>query len=107
MHCLICPKCCELEVNEDKVVGAGCRRGEGFARQELVMPKRVITTTIWCDTISDRLKIPVKTCEAIPLADIRLVMRDIRSIVIKSKPYVGQILNDIVRYSLEVTCDGQ
>ena len=65
MHCLICPKCCELEVNEDKVVGAG-QEGEGFARQELVMPKRVITTTIWCDTISDRLKFR-QDLEAIPL----------------------------------------
>lgn len=107
MHCLICPKCCELEVGNDKVSGAGCRRGEAFARQELMMPKRVVTTTLWVESKSDLYKVPVKTCEPVPIADISVIMKEIRNVVLKEKPDFGQIIRVSDLISVEVTGDRQ
>ncbi len=50
MTCVICPKSCEISAaTRDgalEVAGAGCMRGEEYARMEIGDPRRVVTTTV-------------------------------------------------------------
>ena len=50
MICITCPMGCHLSVqrlsaSEIAVTGNRCARGEAYAREELLSPKRVVTTT--------------------------------------------------------------
>jgi CxxC motif-containing protein len=50
MICITCPMGCHLSVqrlsaSEISVTGNRCARGEAYAREELLSPKRVVTTT--------------------------------------------------------------
>ena len=51
LTCIECPMGCELEVQtlDAKVVsveGNGCPRGKAYAQNEMVCPRRVLTTSI-------------------------------------------------------------
>ncbi len=69
MTCITCPTGCELEVSnahgELEITGFQCRRGEEYARNEVLNPRRVLTTTV-------RVRggvlplLPVRTAAAIP-----------------------------------------
>jgi len=87
--CIICPKCCELEMDGTEVSGAKCKRGKVFARQEAILPIRVITTTIRCETKQGIKMIPVKTASPVPLADIPSIMRHIRRVTCSEIPALG------------------
>ncbi len=50
MICITCPMGCHLEIErlsetEISVTGNRCARGESYAREEILSPKRVVTTT--------------------------------------------------------------
>jgi CxxC motif-containing protein len=50
MICITCPMGCHLSIRrlsatEISVTGNRCARGEAYAREELLSPKRVVTTT--------------------------------------------------------------
>jgi CxxC motif-containing protein len=61
--CIVCPRGCRLQVehvdDHIEVSGAGCRRGERFAREEVTDPRRNLTTTVQT------------TCEAVPRLPVR------------------------------------
>jgi CxxC motif-containing protein len=51
MHCIVCPVGCfgRVNVEEGKVTDASgfiCKRGIGYAEEEINAPKRVLTTTV-------------------------------------------------------------
>ena len=51
LTCIICPIGCEMciELDEGRVVsisGNTCKRGEAYAREECICPKRTLTTTV-------------------------------------------------------------
>ena len=51
MTCITCPTGCQLEVTRNadgelSITGAQCRRGEVYARNEILDPRRVLTTTV-------------------------------------------------------------
>lgn len=87
--CIICPKCCELEIDGIEVSGAKCKRGEEFALQEALVPLRVVTTTLRCDLNGERKMIPVKTVSPVPLKDIPQIMRHIKGVRISEPPVLG------------------
>jgi CxxC motif-containing protein len=78
--CIVCPTCCELETDGTEVNGARCPKGETFALQEMVMPLRVITTTVRCETSKGVAMLPVKTACPVPLSGISEIMRRIKSL---------------------------
>ncbi|HEY9053887.1 MAG TPA: DUF1667 domain-containing protein, partial [Rectinemataceae bacterium] len=50
MICITCPLGCHLSIErtspgEISVTGNRCSRGEAYAREELLSPKRMVTTT--------------------------------------------------------------
>lgn len=62
--CILCPKGCRVTLLPGgEAQGNGCPKGEAYARQEAVAPKRVLTTTL---KGRDGRLIPVKTAAGVP-----------------------------------------
>ena len=87
--CIVCPTCCELETDGVKVNGALCPKGEGFALQEMVMPLRVVTTTVGAETPEGIRMIPVKTTAPVPMGRIFEIMKEIKALRLSEIPAVG------------------
>jgi CxxC motif-containing protein len=95
--CIGCPLGCRLEVEEDdlgevvEVRGWSCRKGEKYARQEHVDPRRVIATTvhvqggIWA-------KLPVKTSDEIPKDMVIEVVRRARQVTVTAPVKMGDVI---------------
>lgn len=95
--CILCPNGCELKLlkaeNTDlyKVVGNKCPKGENFAIDEYIAPKRMVTSTV--KTIyKNRPRLPVKTAQPIPKDAIFQVMNIINHIVVDHQVNQGDIL---------------
>ena len=85
-HCTTCPSECLLDVEVEQtsrgraaIAGSGnrCPRGDAFARQEIVCPLRILTTTVPV-LGSDIELLPVRTSGAIPRALHREAMSMLR-----------------------------
>jgi len=90
--CIICPKCCELETDGSEVSGARCKKGEEFARQEVILPLRVITTTIRYETKEGIKMVPVKTASPVPLSKITGIMQHIKQVQLSEVPTIGSAI---------------
>jgi CxxC motif-containing protein len=90
--CIVCPTCCNLETDGGDVNGARCPKGEAFARQEMVSPLRVITTTVRCATPKGVRMVPVKTACPVPLALIPELMKQVRALRLSEIPAIGTVL---------------
>lgn len=98
--CIGCPLGCRLEVEEDadtivEIRGFACKRGEDYARQEHVDPRRVVTTTVsvvngvWA-------RLPVKTAAPIPKNAVLDVCEALRTVQVTAPVQMGDvILSDI------------
>ena len=87
--CIVCPACCDLETDGVEVNGARCPKGEAFARQEMIAPLRVITTTVRCETPKGIRMLPVKTSYPVPIALIPDVMKQIKALRLSEIPDIG------------------
>lgn len=71
--CTVCPNGCHLSVSlledgtVDSVEGARCNRGKDFARQEILCPQRVLTSTVVLHTQSGDRLLPVRSSSAFDL----------------------------------------
>lgn len=100
LTCIECPVGCDISVELDgktvvSVSGNGCPRGDMYARNEVVCPRRVITTTV--RTQSGRV-VPVKTDKPVKKSEIFAVMDKINSLVIpdgiKEKQVVAENITE-------------
>ena len=87
--CIVCPACCDLETDGVEVNGARCPKGEAFARQEMIAPLRVITTTVRFETPKGVRMVPVKTTCQVPLAHIPEVMKQVKALRLSDIPDIG------------------
>ena len=95
MVCIVCPVGCRLSVTvegeEVKVTGNRCSRGEEYAREEMLAPKRVVTATCRLeDPLHPRL--PVKTDGPIPFEKIDDLLKAVYDLSITPPVRVGDIL---------------
>lgn len=91
--CIICPLGCALEVDamHQRVKGHSCKRGEIYGLEEVIAPKRVITTTV--KLIGSRYPmVPVKTNGAIPKNLNFKCMDLLKTIEIKAPVRVGDVI---------------
>jgi CxxC motif-containing protein len=96
MVCISCPLGCRLTVtwedeNDITVKGNKCAKGESYAQEEILAPKRVVTATVRAATGADR-RLPVKTSlpmlkEYIPALLNRVYKLDLRPPIVR-----GQVL---------------
>ncbi|MDD4839612.1 MAG: DUF1667 domain-containing protein [Clostridia bacterium] len=89
--CIVCPKSCHLTVDGDKVSGNGCKRGELFAKEEAIAPKRSVTTTV-ATAFCDFPVLPVKTESDIPKAKIEELMQFVRGLYVTKKLKCGDVV---------------
>ena len=102
--CIMCPLGCALNVEErDGEVFVSCntcKKGETYGKDELLHPKRMVTTLIRC---LDGKYVPVKTSQPIPKEKIFNVLREIKKTVIGSNPKIGSItIENILNLSVDI-----
>ena len=99
--CIECPIGCEIkvEIENDKIIsitGNTCPRGKAYAENEIICPKRVITSTV--RTVDGKI-IAVKTDKPVPKSAIFDIMKIINQTTCNSNVNFGDII-------LENICDG-
>ena len=94
INCVECPKGCEItvETEEDKIVsitGNSCPRGKLYGENEIICPRRVLTTTI---KTADGKVVPVKTDKPIKKSEIFDIMKIVNGITLKTRVKIGDIV---------------
>lgn len=96
LTCIVCPKGCSLTVESPddgiSVEGAGCRRGDDYAVQEMTNPHRSLQTTVRTSIPGCR-RAAVKTSGDIPLKDVFLYMKAINGIELNEMKLSGEIIS--------------
>ncbi|MDA0700135.1 MAG: DUF1667 domain-containing protein [bacterium] len=94
--CIGCPLGCRLEVEArgDEIVevrGQSCKKGDAFARQEHVDPRRTVTTTV---AVRGGLypRLPVKTKGEVPKGAVVDVCRLLHGLVLEAPVALGQVV---------------
>jgi len=90
--CIVCPNGCHLIVDDNNnVTGNTCKKGEEFAIQEIVNPKRNISST--CKTVFPNVPVvPVKTDKEIKKELIFDVIKEINKVTIDKKLKIGDVV---------------
>ena len=100
MTCIVCPNGCTLQQDyktrkgkpvPEKVTGNLCPRGEEYARQELLAPKRTIASSVLVEG-GELPLVSVRTRGAIPKEQIFPVMEEIRKCQVKAPVRAGTVL---------------
>lgn len=90
--CIMCPMGCHLSCEqkgkEIVVSGNNCARGEIFAKAELTMPVRTLTTVV--KTTIGKV-VSVKTTKPIPKKYIAKAMQELSKVVV-NKPKFGMVV---------------
>lgn len=94
LTCIECPIGCEMEagVEDGKAVyvkGNSCPRGKMYAENEVVCPKRVVTSTVRTE---DGRMLPVKTDKPVKKDEIFEIMKKINAVVAKTPVQIGDVL---------------
>jgi CxxC motif-containing protein len=91
----MCPLGCSLEVEKDAVssditvCGNGCKKGAEYGRQELVEPKRTVTTLC---KLKGGGAVSVKTSRSVAKEKIFEVVSEIKKITVKSPVKIGGVI---------------
>lgn len=97
LTCIICPRGCTLnvEINGDdiKVTGAGCKNGEKYAAEECTHPTRTVTSIVRVANREDTM-VSVKTEAPIPKEEIFTVMEKIRAASVNAPVAIGDVIID-------------
>lgn len=94
--CIGCPKGCLITVTKDAagdlhITGNTCKKGEAYARNEVTMPKRTVTSIIRVTGGTHRV-VAVKTKEEIPKGKIFACMEAINSTSVQAPVKLGDVL---------------
>lgn len=96
LTCIQCPRGCALAVRLEgadvlDVSGNTCKRGEVYARKEVVHPTRTVTSTV---SVSGgaRDRVSVKTLQDVPKERILDVMEVVNHTLAKAPVHVGDVL---------------
>ena len=92
--CIGCPLGCELCAVLERgevisVTGNTCKRGDAYARKELVSPERTVTSTV---KMSEGRMLPVRTKTDIPKAKVLECVRELKHVVVEAPVEMGQII---------------
>jgi len=101
--CTVCPVGCQISISNDlSISGNQCRRGEIYARQEMVDPRRMITTTL--KTMSRAYpRLSVKTNNPIPKDKIFECLHILHSMIITKNVKIGDIIvKDILNTGVDI-----
>ncbi|MFX0027699.1 MAG: DUF1667 domain-containing protein [Candidatus Hermodarchaeota archaeon] len=95
IRCIVCPTGCLVHVEnisgELIIEGHSCKRGEEYAREEFIAPKRILTTTIRVENGFLPL-VPVRSDLPIPKEKLQDTLKEIANKVVKAPIKMGDIL---------------
>ncbi len=94
LTCIECPIGCDVEVTLENgkvlsVTGNTCPRGKLYAENEVVCPKRVVTSSVRAVTGE---MVSVKTDKPVPKSEIFEVMQKINAVKCELPVKIGQVL---------------
>ncbi|MGI6706074.1 MAG: DUF1667 domain-containing protein [Clostridia bacterium] len=96
MICITCPNGCLLDVEDNEqgeisVKGALCKKGEEYARNEILNPIRMLTSSV---KVKDgRLPlVSVRTSKPIPKGKIQEAMEVVRDLEVSAPVHMNQVL---------------
>jgi LSD1 subclass zinc finger protein len=99
IRCIVCPTGCLVHienVNGELIIeGHSCKRGEVYAKDEFIAPKRILTTTMRVERGFLPL-IPVRSDQPIPKDKLRETLREIANTKIDAPIRMGDILIESV-----------
>jgi CxxC motif-containing protein len=95
MICIVCPMGCKLsvEMKDENIIvqGNNCKRGEEFAKSEIINPVRTLTTTV--RTIFKEMPLlPVRTDGEIPKGKVFDAMKVLNKVVIDYEVNCGDVI---------------
>lgn len=101
MTCISCPIGCRLTVDfsdldDIRVTGNSCKRGITYGRNEILAPKRMVTTTV---RLSGGGTLSVKTVPAAPKEEIFNILRRLKDVTVTAPIKTGDII-------LKNVCEG-
>ena len=106
--CIVCPRGCSLEVELAdgstflRVSGNGCKRGEDYARREVVDPRRSLTSTVRTRGL-ERRRLSVRSAGTLPLGRLVEAARALDGIVVDRPTKCGDlVLGDILGLGVDI-----
>lgn len=108
LTCVECPMGCDIEVSMEgreilEVKGNSCPRGLLYAKNEVVCPKRVLTTTVRCE--NGKL-LPVKTSAPIKKSNMLCYMQKVNSICAKTPVKIGEVILENIEEGVNLIATG-
>ncbi len=96
LTCIECPVGCLVTVEYDgekvfSVTGNSCPRGKAYAKNEVVCPRRIVTTTV---RMTDGRMLPVKTDRGVRKEEIFTVMERIKNVHPDSPIKIGDVVQE-------------
>ncbi len=93
MTCIVCPVGCHLSIDTEthEVDNANCKRGERYAKKELLNPTRMLTSTVKINSVHQR-RMPIKTTDAIPKDKLFELMDLLDEIDLKVPVNLGEVV---------------
>lgn len=94
--CIGCPLGCSLKVEKEgnqvlNVEGNTCKRGEAYARKEIINPTRIVTSSVMVEGGSQAV-VPVKTKQDIPKEKIQECMKALKGIKVPAPVRLGDVI---------------
>ena len=97
MICILCPRGCALTVEEENgsvtVRGNGCVRGKDYGTEELICPKRTVTTVVRVANRPDTM-VSVKTESPVPKDKMAEVVSLSRTLTVSAPVSVGDVATE-------------
>lgn len=95
LTCIGCPLGCPLKVEirdgEILVSGNNCKRGEKYAKTEIVAPKRSISSTVAIRG-GGIARLSVRTAQDVPKDSIFACMEEIRKVRVDAPVQIGDVI---------------
>lgn len=96
LTCVACPLGCQITVEYDgeevlSVTGNTCKRGDAYARTEIVNPTRSLATTVKVENGVHPV-VPVKSNKPVPKSMMFDLMKVINETTVKAPVKIGQVL---------------
>lgn len=96
LTCVACPLGCQITVDYEgdevfSVTGNTCKRGDAYARIEIVNPTRSLATTIKVENGVHPV-VPVKSNKPVPKNKMFDCMKVINEVTVKAPVKIGQVL---------------
>lgn len=95
IRCIVCPTGCEISVEnvkgDLKIAGYNCKKGEEYARDEFIAPKRIITATMRVENGFLPI-VPVRSEKPIPKDLMFKLIQELSCVKVNAPVKMGDVL---------------